>query len=86
MHNLHQSLARWSRYLLLLTVPEEGSRHRAAKRLHISQPALSREMQALEHELGGRLLEHIAAAVSPTAAARHLPKGWALCSRPMIWL
>jgi putative ABC transport system ATP-binding protein len=34
-----------------LTVVEEGSLHRAAARLRISQPALSRQMQALEHEI-----------------------------------
>jgi DNA-binding transcriptional LysR family regulator len=37
-----------------LTVVEEGNLHRAAARLRISQPALSRQMQTLEHELGGR--------------------------------
>ena len=40
----------------LLTVIEEGSVNRAAVRLRISQPALSRQMQALENELGGKLL------------------------------
>jgi len=50
-----------------LTVMEEGSIHRAAARLRISQPALSRQMQALEHELGGRLLERMATGVVPTA-------------------
>ncbi|HYZ75269.1 MAG TPA: LysR family transcriptional regulator [Chthoniobacterales bacterium] len=37
-----------------LTVVEEDSLHRAAAGLRISQSALSRQMQALEHELGGR--------------------------------
>jgi DNA-binding transcriptional LysR family regulator len=50
-----------------LTVVEEGSLHRAAARLRISQSALSRQMQALEHKLGGRLLERLATGVSPTA-------------------
>jgi DNA-binding transcriptional LysR family regulator len=57
-----------------LTVVEEGSLHRAAARLHISQPALSRQMQALEHELGGRLLERMATGVSPTAGGQALAK------------
>ena len=57
-----------------LTVVDEGSLHRAAARLRISQPALSRQMQALEHELGGRLLERMATGVSPTAGGQTLAK------------
>src|SRR6267378_6830886 len=57
-----------------LTVVEEGSLHRAAARLRISQPALSRQMQALEHELGGRLLERMATGVRPTAGGQALAK------------
>jgi DNA-binding transcriptional LysR family regulator len=57
-----------------LTVMEEGSLHRAAARLRMSQPALSRQMQALEHELGGRLLERMATGVSPTAGGQALAK------------
>jgi DNA-binding transcriptional LysR family regulator len=55
-----------------LTVVEEGSLHRAAAKLRISQPALSRQMQALEQELGGRLLERMATGVSPTAGGQTL--------------
>jgi DNA-binding transcriptional LysR family regulator len=55
-----------------LTVVAEGSLHRAATRLRISQPALSRQMQALEYELGGRLLERMATGVSPTAGGQAL--------------
>src|SRR5258705_10389926 len=50
----------------VLTVVGEGSPHRAAARLRISQSALSRQMQALEHELGGRLLERMTTGVSPS--------------------
>jgi DNA-binding transcriptional LysR family regulator len=57
-----------------LIVVEEGSLHRAAARLRISQPTLSRQMQALEHELGGRLLERMATGVSPTAGGQTLAK------------
>src|SRR5258705_7025130 len=57
-----------------LTVVEEGSLHRAAARLRISQSALSRQMQALEHELGGRLLERMTTGVSPTAGGQTLAK------------
>ncbi|EEF61434.1 LysR family transcriptional regulator [Pedosphaera parvula] len=51
-----------------LVVVEEGSLHRAAARLRISQSALTRQMQALEHDLGGRLLERTSAGVKPTSA------------------
>jgi molybdenum-dependent DNA-binding transcriptional regulator ModE len=57
-----------------LTLVEEGSLHRAAARLRISQSALSRQMQALEHELGGRLLERMTTGVSPTAGGQALAK------------
>jgi len=50
----------------LLAVAEEGSLNRAAVRLRLSQPALSRQMQALEHELGGALLERHSAGVRLT--------------------
>lgn len=55
-----------------LAVIEEGSLHRAAVRLRISQPALSRQMQALEHELGGRLLERNSTGVKPTRGGHAL--------------
>jgi DNA-binding transcriptional LysR family regulator len=57
-----------------LTVVGEGSLHRAAARLRISQPALSRQIQTLEHELGGRLLERRATGVSPTTGGQTLAK------------
>jgi DNA-binding transcriptional LysR family regulator len=50
-----------------LAVIEEGSLHRAATRLSLSHSALSRQMQALEHELGGKLLERSSTGVQPTA-------------------
>jgi len=49
-----------------LVILDEGSLRRAAKRLHISQPALTRQMQLLEHDLGGRLLERTSGGVHPT--------------------
>jgi DNA-binding transcriptional LysR family regulator len=57
-----------------LTVLEEGSLRRAAARLHTSQPVLSRQMQALEHELGGQLLERMATGVRPTVGGQTLAK------------
>jgi DNA-binding transcriptional LysR family regulator len=58
-----------------LAVIDEGSLNRAAARLHISQSALSRQMQALENETGGRLLERSATGVSLTDA------GYALAAK-----
>lgn len=48
-------------------VVEEGSLNRAAARLHITQPSLTRQMQALENEIGGALLERQSSGVKPTA-------------------
>jgi DNA-binding transcriptional LysR family regulator len=51
---------------LFLVVLEEGSLRRAADRLRISQSAITRQMQSLELDLGGRVLERTSAGVSPT--------------------
>jgi DNA-binding transcriptional LysR family regulator len=51
---------------LFLTVVEEGSLRRAAERAHISQSAVTRQMQMLEHDLGGRILERTSTGVRPT--------------------
>ncbi len=58
----------------LLAVIEEGSVNRAAVRLHITQPALSRQMQALENEVGGKLLERETCGVKPTGLGHALVK------------
>jgi DNA-binding transcriptional LysR family regulator len=58
-----------------LAVIEEGSLHRAATRLSLSHSALSRQMQALENELGGKLLERSSTGVRPTAG------GYALATK-----
>ncbi len=51
-----------------LAVIEETSLNRAAARLRISQPALSRQMQALENEIGGKLLERTSSGIQATDA------------------
>lgn len=57
---------------LLRCVLEEGSLTAAAKRCHISQPALSQQIQSLEAELGESLLIRKARGVEPTAAGNLL--------------
>ena len=51
---------------LFLVVLEEGSLRRAAGRLHISQSAITRQLQLLELDLGGRVLERTSSGVRPT--------------------
>jgi DNA-binding transcriptional LysR family regulator len=55
-----------------LAVFDFGSFHGAAKMLNLSQPALSRRVQALEARLGTPLLERSTRHVAPTAAGRKL--------------
>jgi DNA-binding transcriptional LysR family regulator len=59
---------------LFLVVLEEGSLRRAADRLRISQSAITRQMQSLELDLGGRVLERTSAGVRPTTGGRALAK------------
>jgi len=49
-----------------LTVLEEGSLNRAAKRLGIAQPTLSRQIQSLEQEIGGPLFDRETSGMRPT--------------------
>ena len=44
---------RWLSYFL--TVVDEGSVTRAARRLHVAQPSLSQALRTLESELGAEL-------------------------------
>jgi DNA-binding transcriptional LysR family regulator len=62
-------LAQLRAFLIAL---EEGSLNRAATRLRTSQSALSRQMQTLEAEIGGPLLERTASGVRPTDAGHAL--------------
>ena len=49
-----------------LAVADEGNITRAAERLHVSQPALSTQLAALEDELGHKLLERSARGIALT--------------------
>ena len=55
-----------------VAVVEEGGVSAAARRLHLSQPALSQTIRVLERELGVELLVRTSTGTSPTAAGRTL--------------
>ncbi|UOZ07339.1 LysR family transcriptional regulator [Amycolatopsis sp. WQ 127309] len=54
----------------LVAVLDAGSITEAAARLHLSQPALSHQIGALERELGTPVLERLPRGVRPTAVGR----------------
>ncbi|HYO36789.1 MAG TPA: LysR family transcriptional regulator [Geodermatophilus sp.] len=56
----------------LVAVAEEQSITRAAQRLFLAQPALSRQLQALERQVGVPLLERLPRGVALTEAGRAL--------------
>jgi DNA-binding transcriptional LysR family regulator len=74
MQDEHSLQSMIDRIRALLVVIEEGSVNRAAVRLRITQPALSRQMQALENEIGGKLLERETSGVKPTGLGHALVK------------
>jgi DNA-binding transcriptional LysR family regulator len=51
---------------VFIAVAEEGSLSAAARRLHMSQPAVTQIIHTLEKQLGGRLLQHTSVGASPT--------------------
>jgi DNA-binding transcriptional LysR family regulator len=55
-----------------IAVAEEENFRRAAERLNVVQPALSRQVRQLETELGARLLERLGRGVRLTAAGQAL--------------
>ena len=57
---------------LFITVAEVGSMGKAAERLAISQPSVSKAIADLEHTIGVRLLDRTVTGVVPTAYGRAL--------------
>jgi len=58
-----------------VAVAQERNLSRAAARIHLAQPALSRRIGALERELGGTLLERHPKGVTPTLAGEAFARG-----------
>jgi DNA-binding transcriptional LysR family regulator len=52
----------------LVTIVEQGSLTKAAAVLHLSQPALSHQIAALERELGTPVIERLPRGIRPTVA------------------
>ncbi len=61
-------------------ITEFGSMSKAAEQLHVSQSTLTRQMQTLEAEIGGQLLERSHGGVALTAAGHVLLEGM----RPVV--
>ena len=59
---------------LFITVAEMGSMGKAAERLGISQPSVSKAIADIEHTIGVRLLDRTVTGVVPTAYGRALLK------------
>ena len=57
---------------MVQAISEEGSINAAARRLNLSQPALTKALLATEHKLGVRLFERAATGVSLAAGANRL--------------
>src|ERR1700757_2182766 len=53
-----------------IAVGEEQHYGRAAKRLHVAQPALSRQIQDLEDEIGFKLFDRLPRGVKISAAGK----------------
>src|SRR5687767_5467928 len=64
----------------LFSISEFGSLSKAAQQMHVSQSTLTRQMQALETEIGGQLLERGHSGVALTAAGHTLLEGM----RPVV--
>lgn len=56
----------------VVTIAEEGSLSGAARRLHLTQPTLSRQLRELERQVGGALFTRTGRGLSPTPAGEAL--------------
>jgi|GEM_PF-4879023 len=76
-----------SRYMLdvehlqnFLHIVDQGSLSEAARRAHVSQPALSRQLRLLEEDVGVQLFERTGRGMRPTLEGRRLE----LRTRPLL--
>jgi DNA-binding transcriptional LysR family regulator len=67
------------------TVARTRNLSHAATELRVAQPALSRQVRDLEHELGVTLLDRHAKGVTPTLAGEALARGAAQLLSDLIW-
>src|SRR4029077_12497036 len=58
-----------------VAVVDAGGVHRAAVQLHLSQPAVSRQIQSLESELGVPLFDRVGRRVQLTSEGEDLLRG-----------
>ncbi|MFC5828361.1 LysR family transcriptional regulator [Nonomuraea insulae] len=56
----------------VVTIAEEGSLSGAARRLHLTQPTLSRQLRELERQVGGPLFARTGRGLTPTPAGEAL--------------
>ncbi|MDJ0945110.1 MAG: LysR family transcriptional regulator [Kiloniellales bacterium] len=62
-----ESLSSWDNFRVFLEITKAGSFSSAAKRLHSTQPTISRRIQSLEQRLGVRLFDRVPSGVVLTA-------------------
>ena len=66
----HDRIMNLRRVQYFVAVAEEENLHLASKRMHVAQPALSRQIKLLETELGVQLFERLPRGIRLTAAGR----------------
>jgi DNA-binding transcriptional LysR family regulator len=64
------------RHTRTFTIAELGTVSKAALRLHLTQPAVSRQISDLEHELGFRLFDRVARRLLLTSEGEQLLGEW----------
>ena len=71
----YQKLFALTDYESVIAIAEEGHSGRAARRLNVTQPALSSRLRRIEEELGVRLFDRDRGGVSATPAGEQFVEG-----------